>query len=240
MNLQLVLDTLEDKESPNLDFGDLDQADWEQLARAVRHRVLPRRALIAIIQAGAGRHEAIPVLAELTSDLGVPLAISRALLTEDSVEQLMSIIEDSGLQAAFECGEPPERLVLPLARTLGDPRAWLWLARGVFHSSVVTMVPERIRDSDVAIRLAAVEALTNTPGDKAIEALYPALHDASPEVQQAALKGLRVRCDDEGLRTRLDRELSEITAIVERAHSTRHNFLQRIPGLSRLMTAWRR
>ncbi|MBT3224542.1 MAG: HEAT repeat domain-containing protein, partial [Proteobacteria bacterium] len=176
---------------------------------------------------------------ELTSDLGVPLAISRALLTEDSVEQLMRIIEDSGLRDAFYNREAPERVVLPLARTLGDPRAWLWLARGVFHSSVVTLVPERIRDGDVTVRLAAVDALTNTPGDDAIEALYPALHDTSTEVQQAALKGLRLRCDDEGLRARLDGELSEITAIVERANS-RHTFLHRIPGLSRLMSARRR
>ncbi|MBT3217522.1 MAG: hypothetical protein HN348_00390, partial [Proteobacteria bacterium] len=119
MNLQLVLDALEEEEFPTLDFKDLDQADWEQLVQALHHRVLPRRALVAIAKACAGHTEAIPVLAELTSDLGVPLAISRALLTEDSVEQLVRIIEDSGLRDAFDNREAPERVVLPLARTLG-------------------------------------------------------------------------------------------------------------------------
>jgi hypothetical protein len=238
MNVEDVLAAVASGDATPLDG--FSASDWEQLARAVRHGAVSREALSAVAAACAGRPDAVPVLTELTSDLGVALAVSRALLTEDSVAQLDAILDETGLRDAIESIGPPERLVLPLARTLSEPRAWMWAARGLFHSSVVGILPELVRDSDSEVRLIAVKSLGDTDSDQATEALFTALHDHDNAVQRAALESLEPRCvADPGLRVRLDRELSELTQLVE-APPTTGQLVRRIPGMSRLLSALKR
>jgi hypothetical protein len=119
-----------------------------------------------------------------SSSPGVRLAALRALSSADA-----RLLEGGDLARALEDEEPSVRRA---AATLAG-----WREQLVHDPDVFLALGAALRDAEVPVRLAAVEALGSLAAGRVVLSLIRATADPEPQVADAALRALRDRIGDE-------------------------------------------
>ncbi len=168
--------------------------------------VLARREYVHSFREGlrTGVMDEMPVVE--AGDVNTITTLVEAMGSSDPRQVLHS------LEMLTACGQ--ERLVPPLLLHHDDPsvrRKVLGVLASAGRTEAVALVERAIRDPDIEVRTAAIQALVVLKGEEAADFMVPRLSDSDPKIRAAAVASLS-RMSDPDLVARAENVLNEMVS----------------------------